>query len=177
MDFLGVVYRAVRTIVKSSFSFKEKPSFYFIWTYDQGFYCRHGNRSLTHQLHLNHTTRNRHPGGQTIYEQNWIEQPHACSTHLILSAPQVTWLHITWRKHWQSTFRSVRLFNHHAIISRRPSRKTLDGWIPAGQGRSCCPLSSPSPPCVCTNFSTSENGWRRLHLAPPKRSCVISSIY
>lgn len=89
------------------------------------FYCRHGNHSLIHHLHFNHTTRNRHPGGQIIYDQNWIEKPHACSTHLILSFPQITWLHITWRKHyWQFVYWSVRLFNYHATISRRPSRKT-----------------------------------------------------
>lgn len=73
MDFLGAVYRAVRITVKSSFAFKEKnylsissgPAIKY-------FYYRHGNLSLTHQLHLHHTTRNRHPGGQIIYEQ-----PHA----------------------------------------------------------------------------------------------------
>lgn len=61
MDFLGAVYRAVRTTVKSSFSFKEK-SF-------KEFYCRGGDANLTHQLKLNHSTRNRNPGGQITYEQ------------------------------------------------------------------------------------------------------------
>lgn len=149
MDFLGAVYRAVRKTVKSSFSFKENHLSISSRPVINDFYCRHGNRSLTHQLRLNHTTRFRHPGGQTIYERNWIEEAHACSTHLILSSPQVTRLHFTWRNYyWQSIYRSVRLFNHHTTISWRPLRKTGLRWIPAGHGCACCLLSSPSPLCL-----------------------------
>lgn len=113
----------------------------------------------------------------TIYEQNWIEQPHACSTHLILSSPQVTWPHLTWRNHyWRSIYRSVRLFNHHTTISRRPLRKMGLRWIPAGHGCACCLLSSPSPLCLHQFFHIRK--WVKAIASRSARMLFgISNIY
>lgn len=159
MDFLGAVYRAVRTTVNFFFPSKKNHLTISSWPVIKDFDCCHGNPSLTHQLHLNHIQEDK------LY-MNWIElNSLMCAQHIVSFRPLRSHDRI-WRGENIIGNPTIGVWDY--LITTQPSHCGPQGK----QGSlldtcSCCLPSSPSPLYVCTTFFTLESGWRWLHLAPP----------